>query len=484
MYGGGYNNNQPPSGFQPQNGYQSNPPPPQFQDTRAFGGYPGAGGGYPGAGGGYPGAGAPPPPQYGQPQYGGAGGGFQPQGGGYNQGGGFQPQGGGYGQQSYGQQSYAPPPQQQQYGSYQPPTGQPPPHHYHPNAQGYQPPQSSGQYGSYQPPSGPPPPPPTGAQHYGPQFQGPGGKQQPYFQYSNCTGKRKALLIGINYFGQQGQLRGCINDVHNVQKFLMDRYHYRAEDMVILTDDAKNPRQIPTRQNIIQAMQWLVRDARPNDALFFHYSGHGGQVKDQSGDEDDGYDECIYPVDFKRAGHLVDDDMHALMVRPLPAGCRLTAIFDSCHSATALDLPYVYSTEGKIKEPNLLAEAGQGLLGAAGSYLKGDLGGMVSGVFGVGKSLLGGNKDAAEKTRQTRTSPADVIMWSGCKDSQTSADTSEAGKATGAMSFAFIAAMTKNPQQSYVMLLRSIREELRGRYDQKPQLSSSHPIDTNLLFIC
>jgi hypothetical protein len=41
-----------------------------------------------------------------------------------------------------------------------------------------------------------------------------------------------------------------------------------------------------------------------------------------------------------------------------------------CHSGTALDLPYVYSTEGKIKEPNLLAEAGQGLLGAGMSYLR------------------------------------------------------------------------------------------------------------------
>ncbi|GMK58045.1 hypothetical protein CspeluHIS016_0500770 [Cutaneotrichosporon spelunceum] len=465
MYGGGYDNNQHPSGFQPNNPYQNNPPPPQFSDSRAFGG-----GGYPGAGGGYPGAHQQ--QQYGQQQYGG-GGGYQPQGG-YNT-----QQQGGYNQGGYQQQSYAPPPPQQQYNSYQQPQRQT----YNQNGGGYQQ-QSTGQYGSYMPPSGAPPPPPSGAQHYGPQFQGPGGKQQPYFQYSNCTGKRKALLIGINYFGQQGELRGCINDVHNVQKFLMSRYGYRAEDMVILTDDAKNPRQIPTRQNIIQAMQWLVRDAKPNDALFFHYSGHGGQVKDQSGDEDDGMDECIYPVDFKRTGHLVDDDMHALLVRPLPAGARLTAIFDSCHSATALDLPYVYSTEGKIKEPNLLAEAGQGLMGAAGSYLKGDIGGAMSGVFGIGKQLLGGNKGAVEQTRQTRTSPADVIMWSGCKDSQTSADTSEAGKATGAMSYAFIAAMTKNPQQSYVGLLRSIRDELRGRYDQKPQLSSSHPIDTNIMFIC
>lgn len=48
---------------------------------------------------------------------------------------------------------------------------------------------------------------------------------------------------------------------------------------------------------------------------------------------------------------------------------------------------------------------------------------------------MGRNSEAAERTKQTRTSPADVIMWSGCKDSQTSADTNEAGRATGAMSY-------------------------------------------------
>lgn len=119
--------------------------------------------------------------------------------------------------------------------------------------------------------------------------------------------------------------------------------------------------------------------------------------------------------------------MHMRLVRPLPAGCRLTAIFDSCHSATCLDLPYVYSTEGKIKEPNLLAEAGQGVLGAGMSYLRGDIGGVVSGLMSVGKNLMGSNSKAGEVTKQTRTSPADVVMWSGCKDSQTSADTQEAG---------------------------------------------------------
>ena len=41
----------------------------------------------------------------------------------------------------------------------------------------------------------------------------------------------------------------------------------------------------------------------------------------------------------------------------------------------------------------------------------------------------------------------------------------------------------KYPQQSYNQLLNSTRDELRGRYDQKPQLSCSHELDCNLLFI-
>lgn len=51
------------------------------------------------------------------------------------------------------------------------------------------------------------------------------------------------------------------------------------------------------------------------------------------------------------------------------------------------------------------------------------------------------------------------------------------------MSYAFMAALKRNPQQSYVQLLNSIRDELEGKYDQKPQLSCSHPLDTDLLFV-
>ncbi|BCR83725.1 Ca(2+)-dependent cysteine protease [Aspergillus chevalieri] len=407
---------------------------------------------------------------------------------------------------NYGSQQQYPPMQQSSYGGY---PGQAYHHHHqqsNPYGYGHSPQPSYGSpalnngYGHAPSGYGQPPAAPTGGSMYGRQQYGGGGSGGPApppsgpvafghgapqgynFQYSRCTGKRKALLIGINYFGQKGQLRGCINDVKNVSTYLNQSFGYAREDMVILTDDQQNPMSQPTKANILRAMHWLVKDAQPNDSLFFHYSGHGGQTPDEDGDEDDGYDEVIYPVDFRVAGHIVDDEMHRIMVKSLQPGVRLTAIFDSCHSGSALDLPYVYSTSGVLKEPNLAKEAGQGLLGVVSAYARGDMGGMVSTAVGFLKKATKGD-DAYERTKQTKTSPADVIMWSGSKDSQTSADASIAGESTGAMSWAFITALRKNPQQSYVQLLNSIRDELATKYSQKPQLSSSHPLDTNLLYV-
>ncbi|KAK4136192.1 hypothetical protein BT67DRAFT_491658 [Trichocladium antarcticum] len=400
----------------------------------------------------------------------------------------------------YNAGGYAPPPPQQQYAGYYPPQGYGYQQHPAPPAHGYGYQQPAPSYGYQQPPpqgyhhpspqpthnyarpnmptvnsnsyahgnSSAPPPPPQATQHYG-------YNQGHAFQYSQCTGRRKALLIGINYFNQRGQLRGCINDVRNMSAYLVENFGYKREDMVILTDDQQNPMSQPTKQNILRAMHWLVKDARPNDALFFHYSGHGGQTKDLDGDEEDGYDEVIYPVDFRQTGHITDDEMHRIMVLQLTAGVRLTAIFDSCHSGTALDLPYIYSTQGILKEPNLAKEAGQGLLSAVSAYSRGDLGGVANNILGFFKKASTGD-EAYARTLAIKSSSADVVMFSGSKDDQTSADATIASQATGAMSWAFITALKKNPQQSYVQLLNSIRDELETRYTQKPQLSCSHPL--------
>lgn len=389
--------------------------------------------------------------------------------------------------------------QQQYQGNYGPPQGPPP------GSFGY----SQGNYG---PPQGPPPGnygPPPGApprQYGGGNDSNRGNSQSPYqldgsvhqiplapqnfgqnsnmtFGYSNCQGRKKALLIGINYFGTKSELRGCINDVKNMSNFIVNRYGYKWEDIVILTDDQREMARVPTRENIIRAMQWLVKDARPNDSLVFHYSGHGGTTPDLNGDEELGLDDVIYPVDFERSGEIVDDDMHAIMVMPLPQGCKLTALYDSCHSGTALDLPYVYSTKGIVKEPNLLKDAGQGALTAFMSYERGDVMDAISSITGLAKKMTRSSGSNQEQVRQMKFSPADVVSISGCKDDQTSADALEGGQATGAMSWSFIKTLTENPQQLYLSLLNNMRVLLKQKYSQKPQLSCSHPQDMNMLFL-
>ena len=45
--------------------------------------------------------------------------------------------------------------------------------------------------------------------------------------------------------------------------------------------------------------------------VVFHFlmTGHGGQQEDLDGDEEDGFDETLIPVDFDKNGHIIDDDI-------------------------------------------------------------------------------------------------------------------------------------------------------------------------------
>ncbi|KAJ7602831.1 caspase domain-containing protein [Roridomyces roridus] len=314
----------------------------------------------------------------------------------------------------------------------------------------------------------------------------------PHFTYSNCTGRKRALCIGINYGGQSNELRGCINDAKNFFAFLVRRAGYRPEDIVVLTDDSPNPRGRPTRQNIIDAMRWLVTDARPNDAFFFHYAGHGGQTPDLDGDELDGYDETIYPLDYERAGHIVDDEMHDIMVKPLPAGCRLT----SCHSGTALGGLSSHYDPGPFKNVPVTGGAlVRKTADADFTSLSGRKDGQTSAdtladgmAVGVAshvkpppegyrlKSCQPGPVLVTDRALARKMSPADVISISGCQDGQTSSDTFADGMFIGAASHAFITAVEMHPNQSYQELMRNVHAILKTKFSQKPQLASSHPI--------
>jgi len=300
--------------------------------------------------------------------------------------------------------------------------------------------------------------------------------------------RRKALLIGINYFGSENELQGCINDVENVRRYLVHDKGFPSDpaSMVIMTDNQHDPRYIPTGHNMLAAFHWLVTGNNPGDSLFLHYSGHGGQVKDPDGDRESGFDDTICPVDFQRHGQITSDTLHRVLVTPLMRGVRLTVIFDCCHSGTAIELPFVYRSN-EYGHVGLVDGVKQGvqLVSAARALIQGGFSmekiNDAKQLFATAQSLFNGFAHRSDQTPEGLgkenfvedwdSEGRDVWMFSGCRDDQTSADTSIANEMTGAMSWAFINTMRQYPGQSYVQVLQRTRAVLSPKYSQIPQLS-------------
>ncbi|KAF0923370.1 hypothetical protein E2562_006277 [Oryza meyeriana var. granulata] len=146
-------------------------------------------------------------------------------------------------------------------------------------------------------------------------------------------GRKRALLVGINYPGTKAELKGCHNDVARMHRSLVDRFGFDEAEIRVLADADRSAPQ-PTGANIRRELARLVRDARPGDFLFFHYSGHGTRLPAETGQDDDtGYDECIVPCDM----NLITDQDFTELVQKVPDDCLFTIVSDSCHSGGLLD---------------------------------------------------------------------------------------------------------------------------------------------------
>ncbi|KAF4566227.1 hypothetical protein EYR36_011642 [Pleurotus pulmonarius] len=215
---------------------------------------------------------------------------------------------------------------------------------------------------------------------------------------------RTMTEIGINYIGSSNELKGCINDAWRVRDFLVDSHGFKAQDILMLADDAPDPSidtrsmnsrsrskndsrdlsrsqfralnsrskvQKPTRENILQAMKWLVGNPKQDDSLFFHYE---------------------MPARRLQVNHFV----------------RLLPLWDNSwfHYLTHALLP-VRSFHCCVLAPAFKYSPG-------GQRSRGDI---------------------TEKAKRRLACVGDIISIAGCADRQTSADTFQGGVAIGATSY-------------------------------------------------
>ena len=144
----------------------------------------------------------------------------------------------------------------------------------------------------------------------------------------------KALMVGINYRNTESELRGCINDVNSLKKFLNDKNKVNYSNICILTDDTTLK---PTRDNILEKYKQLLINSKEGDILYFTFSGHGSYTIDRNGDELDGKDELLVSIDNRG---ITDDELKNIAQQYLKNNVTLFVLLDCCHSGTLLDLKY------------------------------------------------------------------------------------------------------------------------------------------------
>lgn len=257
---------------------------------------------------------------------------------------------------------------------------------------------------------------------------------------------KKGLLIGINYLKSSNELNGCINDTENLQQFLIKNKYFCDNELTFMNDN-KTDILYPSKANMISKLNELVTFANIHQNekvyMFLSYSGHGSYVIDNNGDEEDGKDEVLCPVDCDDNGFIFDDYLKSQFVDKLGSNVTLVVIIDACHSGSMLDLKYSYNCDTK------------------NTY-------TVQGVQSESK--------------------CDIIMISGCRDNQTSADAYIADNVTkvrefqGAMTAAFI--NNYSDEISTIALITKMRGWLKTNgYSQVPQVSSGKLIDMSKPFM-
>lgn len=159
---------------------------------------------------------------------------------------------------------------------------------------------------------------------------------------NNAWGQsRYALLIGIGDYPEDSgwnKIHGN-NDISIIKTTLI-RQGFPEDAIFQLLDSAA------TKDNILKAFADLAARLRSGDVAYIHFSGHGQQVSDLNGDEEDGFDEAWIPFDAKKKyeigvyegnNHLIDDELNAIFTRlrvRVGAKGKIVVIADACHSGS------------------------------------------------------------------------------------------------------------------------------------------------------
>lgn len=254
-----------------------------------------------------------------------------------------------------------------------------------------------------------------------------------------------ALIVGVNEYRYVTKLEGCVQDARDMKEVLQGRFGFPENNILVLTDEQA------THEAIVNAFRsHLIENARnnPNAIIVFHYSGHGSQVEDKNGDEADGLDETIVPVNSRdpeeKNFDITDDELDELFDELSRFTPNTTFILDSCHSGSATR-------------------------------------GLVAREVAQDKRRQPSQKPVA-RTRSADAQSVDVlpkneryVTISGCMASERSYETVNGKKRNGAFTFYLVEALRRaNPSTSYREMLEQVAGAVSlNNPNQHPQIEGA-----------
>jgi len=154
--------------------------------------------------------------------------------------------------------------------------------------------------------------------------------------------RKRAFLVGISHYdtaltGYQWNNINGVEDVNLLSPIL------KNQGFVITTllDDQA------TFDNIVSQIVKFTNKTKKGDIVYLHFSAHGQPVEDLNGDEEDGWDESIVPIDaykiykkgfYEGQKHLTDDLLNKYVKKlreKIGQSGFLYVVIDACHAGTA-----------------------------------------------------------------------------------------------------------------------------------------------------
>jgi metacaspase-1 len=226
-----------------------------------------------------------------------------------------------------------------------------------------------------------------------------------------------SLHIGLNsvdpkhYAGWDGVLKACEADADDMASVAKAAGFSSTQ---LLTQKA-------TRDAVIASIKAAAKKLKAGDIFFLTYSGHGGQVPDRNGDEQDLEDEtwCLFD------GELIDDELWELWAG-FEKDVRVLVLSDSCHSGTVVRAAYDELTRaGVTRKPVSRAHGG------ADPVFRAMPDDVALRTYRVNQKFYDKVQDALPEK------PSDVAacvrLISGCQDNQLSQDGAFNGLFTGTL---------------------------------------------------